>query len=431
VSGKSIIVAGVGIADEHNELPDELVRWAMRHRLGFSLVALLGACTAAKPSVEVASGEPPTLVSEPPVPAEPAAEPEPSALGPACRLAATSAEYPSPLYENLFRLGARFEFHATVIPEEHDEADEYGNSIDCKVERIETFASAIAAEVRCDAVDAAASRSPADVPREVSPEGVYVATAAGLFRRAEMPSESELASLSLAELVMLPEGGDCVVRDDGRGNTVTLRTTGSARQCSNASASEGRSMALCFRRGAGVIDGEYELPTANRLFRGYYELRTLDLPAVKGPKRAPELVLNEIVPRGEVYDWFEVVNVSDHAIQLDDFVYVDRPFDTARRDEFDFSARVIAFPTLTLPAGGYHVQLVSRDHGDFALSSTQGEWLSIHRADDLSRVDRFEWPSCDELGVVDGQCVLARKPNLRGKFVTTPTPTPGKANTPD
>lgn len=394
------------------------------------MVALLGGCTAGTPtsrevSVEAVPAPPPTLrEAERPSDSAHAPEPEPELeSAPPCVLADASTEFPSPLYENLFRTGARFEFGGEII-EEEDEEDDYGLTMTCKVDEVVTSDAALVAQVRCDAVDASASRSPADVPREVSPDGVYVATAAGLFRTASVPSESEIAALSLAELVMLPNGGDCVVRDDRRGKVATIQAQGNTEFCSNVTAGEGLAMSLCFRRGAGVVDGEYHLQAANRLFRGYYELRTLDLPRTKRSKRAPELVLNEVVPAGAPYDWIEVVNVSNHALQLDDFVYVDRTIG----GEFDGSARVIAFPTLTLAPGAYHVQIVSRDTNGFALSSGQGELVAIHRADDLSAVDSFEWPACEELGVGEGQCILARSPNLSGAFVPTKTPTPGHAN---
>lgn len=409
----------------------------MRELVGpCSILVLACACTSGTPSApsDLASD---TAVSEPartspalapargdsPPPEPTATEPAEATPPPCTPAPARVGDFsPSPLYENLFVADATFVFGGEVTGEE----DDYGLAMTCQVGTVRRLSTAVAALLRCDAVDDSPRRGDFDVPREASPDGVYVATAQGLYRTDAMPRESDIAKLSPTDLVMLPDAGECIMRDDQQGNAVALYRSevNPAWWCSSETSGDGdefhdgQSVSLCFRRGAGLVAGGYHLRTGERLHRGHYQLGALTLPKRARSERA--LVINEVTPAGQPVDWFEVVNVSTQPVQLDDFVYTDRPISHASNG----SARVVAFPSSVLQPGAYHVQRVTRDDSGFALSSTNGETLAVHRAADLAAVDEFEWPA----GVATVQGSFARTPDIEGAFVDTQTPTPGQPN---
>lgn len=179
-----------------------------------------------------------------------------------------------------------------------------------------------------------------------------------------MPRAPDLAGLSPDRRIMEPDGGDT-----------------EANQCVDRS-DDVSSVTFCFRRGAGLVGGAYWIERDGELRRGRYELSALGLPR-PGRRRSRVLVIKRVVASG-VPDWFEVVNASRRPVQLDDFVYTDRPGETAR---------VIAFPTKVLAPGAVHTQAVAVESSGFALSSEHGESLAIYRAGDLALSDRTEWPA--------------------------------------
>ncbi|MEO8701566.1 MAG: hypothetical protein ABI867_16090 [Kofleriaceae bacterium] len=114
------------------------------------------------------------------------------------------------------------------------------------------------------------------------------------------------------------------------------------------------------------------------------------------------LVVNEVAA-GDTPDWFEVVNVTGGAIQLDQFVYCDVPNDFAKAK---------AFPAMTLGPGEYHAQDVDDTISGFKLGSDEELW--IYRSSDQALSDGVDWA---EAAAPTGMS-FRRVPDRTGAFAT-------------
>jgi len=114
------------------------------------------------------------------------------------------------------------------------------------------------------------------------------------------------------------------------------------------------------------------------------------------------LVVNELAP-GETPDWFEIVNVTNAAVQLDQFVYVDIAGDFVKAKPF---------PAVTLAPGAYHAQDVDDLISGFKLGSDEELW--IYRASDQALSDGVDWAE----GAAPAGTSFARVPDKTGNFVT-------------
>jgi hypothetical protein len=134
---------------------------------------------------------------------------------------------------------------------------------------------------------------------------------------------------------------------------------------------------------------------------------------VEEPAGPGDLRINEVAPRGEPHDWFEVINTGDRPIELSDFVFVDRQVDFLRAKRF---------PEITLDPGERHVQEVIRVEQGFQLGDTEA--LFIYRHDDRVPIDRVAWKK----GSAPHRGSYARVPDAGGRFQASRRPTPGGEN---
>lgn len=114
------------------------------------------------------------------------------------------------------------------------------------------------------------------------------------------------------------------------------------------------------------------------------------------------LVINEVAA-GDTPDWFEIVNVTNGPVQLDQFVYSDVKADFVKAK---------AFPTVTLPAGAYYTQDVDDTISGFKLGSDEELW--IYRAADQQLSDGVDW----DQGSSPMGMSYAREPDTTGAFTT-------------
>jgi hypothetical protein len=132
----------------------------------------------------------------------------------------------------------------------------------------------------------------------------------------------------------------------------------------------------------------------------------VDAPRDGGPIDAPVglriLVVNEVAA-GETPDWFEVVNVTGGAIQLDQFVYCDVPNDFAKAK---------AFPTMMLGPGEYHAQDVDDTISGFKLGSDEELW--VYRSSDQALSDGIDWAE----SAAPAGMSFRRVPDQTGAFAT-------------
>jgi hypothetical protein len=132
------------------------------------------------------------------------------------------------------------------------------------------------------------------------------------------------------------------------------------------------------------------------------------------PTPAPgSLAINEVAPRGEPHDWFEVVNRGDAPIELSDYVFVDRQVDFVRARRF---------PERTLAPGERHVQEVIRVEHGFQLGDSEA--LFVYHHDDRVLMDRVAWRK----GSAPHRGTFARLPDAHGSFSASRRPTPGAPN---
>jgi hypothetical protein len=131
------------------------------------------------------------------------------------------------------------------------------------------------------------------------------------------------------------------------------------------------------------------------------------------PEDGPSLVIDEVGAAGAP-DWFEVVNPTNRALELADFVYVDVADDLER-------AR--PFPARTLRPGERHVQSVDKALDRFRLGA--GEELWIYRARDGAEIDGVDW----ERGDSPNGGSYARVPSVTGEFTTLARDTRGEPST--
>ncbi len=123
------------------------------------------------------------------------------------------------------------------------------------------------------------------------------------------------------------------------------------------------------------------------------------------------LVVNEVAP-GEMPDWFEIVNVTNAAVQLDRFSYVDVA------DDF---VKAKPFPTMMLAPGAYYVQNVDTATSGFGRGGDEELW--VYRISDQALSDGVDWPT----GAAPTNMSYARSPNITGDFATG-APSKGVAN---
>ena len=325
------------------------------------------------------------------------------------------------MYELLFRAGTTFWYRSEIIEEREGTAA----AMRCTVDEVRQYVRARGARLHCDGreredePDEPTRELP--FPREVTPDGFYVATASGLFRLDRFPDNRELASMGAEQLLMTPEGGARAIRTDERGQRHIERGGMRDEQWCGVSSTPGwpeagRGMRLCFRPGAGLVSGGYEWRRGEELLHGAYRLVASELApreraraSVARANRA--LVINEVSAAGA--DWIEVVNASGRQLQLDDFVYTDRP------DDF---SRVVAFPTALLEPGGYWKQPVNHEASGFALNGSES--LAVYRTRDRQLSDQVSWQEND--APAGGS--FARIPDTTGSFQTVTPATPGARN---
>jgi hypothetical protein len=123
------------------------------------------------------------------------------------------------------------------------------------------------------------------------------------------------------------------------------------------------------------------------------------------PDAAPiagALVINEVAA-GETPDWFEIKNVGDTPVQLDDYLFCDISNDFVKAKPF---------ASVTLPAGAYFTQDVDDTTAGFKLASDEELW--IYRASDHAVSDSIDWADGDSpMG-----SSYARHPDGAGAFAT-------------
>jgi hypothetical protein len=315
------------------------------------------------------------------------------------------------MYAALFDEDAEYQFHVTHIEEE----DDTGGSLTCRVGDVRRSPAGVGARLVC-------SSSP-PIPADLSPEGYYVATPAGLYRTGGPVDDAGIAALRPDGMVMLPEGTARAIREGERhgleihrgerGSWCALDWVGAG----DPLLDEGRSVTLCFRRGAGLVGGAFTRKRGDELLRGAYTLAAVKVgrgaDADLGPVRV--LTINEIAAAGEPTDWIEVVNVSTKPVQLEDFVLTDRRGDLTR---------AVAFPRQVLAPGARVVQPLTREDTGFQLNGAED--LLIYRRADHAFVDEVTW---DEGASPQGGS-FARVPDTTGGFVTVSPATPGEPNRP-
>jgi spore coat protein CotH len=139
-----------------------------------------------------------------------------------------------------------------------------------------------------------------------------------------------------------------------------------------------------------------------------------------------EVVINEFMadndsipdPAGEMEDWIEIYNTTDHEIDLEG-AYLSDDFETPTKWQFPEAT--------SIPVDGYLIIWADDDvgqeglHASFKLSAG-GEEIILSNTD-LSVVDSTSF------GPQTLNLSMARIPNGTGPFVQTHTPTPGWANT--
>lgn len=131
-----------------------------------------------------------------------------------------------------------------------------------------------------------------------------------------------------------------------------------------------------------------------------------------GAEPASGIVVTEVSAAGMPDDWVEVMNVSGDAVDLDDFVIVDK------RGKLD---RARPLGAVTLSPGERYVRVVSHATVGFRLGRGESVW--IYRAADGELIDGIDWPR----GASPPGGSFARKADT-GAFVTVRTDTRGDAN---
>jgi hypothetical protein len=135
---------------------------------------------------------------------------------------------------------------------------------------------------------------------------------------------------------------------------------------------------------------------------GNVDAPAVDAPPVDAPAPLKILVVNEVAA-GETPDWIEVVNVSNAAVQLSDFVYCDVP------DDF---VKAKAFPAMMLAPGAYHAQDIDDVISGFKLGSDEQVW--VYRASDRRVSDGVDWAE----GAAPAGMSYRRSPDKTGDFAT-------------
>ena len=126
------------------------------------------------------------------------------------------------------------------------------------------------------------------------------------------------------------------------------------------------------------------------------------------------LIINEVVARGDPYDWFELYNDSPDPINVSQFFIADDLYDQSKR---------VSFPQdMVVESGEYlKVELDKKAWPGFALGGD--EELGIWTKDGVL-IESVNWEEGD---AGDGES-FARLPDLIGDFKTSSVPTPGSPN---
>lgn len=132
-----------------------------------------------------------------------------------------------------------------------------------------------------------------------------------------------------------------------------------------------------------------------------------------GPSPYLGLVINEVAPAGAPSDWFELYNTTANDISLDGLTYTDDIVGDPTKGAFPAS--------ITVPAGGFYVQLLTDADPGFGLGSD--EELGVY--DPQGRLlDSVTWAA---EGAPAGSS-WGRFPDGTGAFETMAVPSPGAAN---
>lgn len=135
-------------------------------------------------------------------------------------------------------------------------------------------------------------------------------------------------------------------------------------------------------------------------------------PPVDADPRCP-IALNEVAAAGEPNDWFEVVNLSDAAVDLAGYRFI---------DEADDPDDAVALAPAILAAGARAVQeVVDADHG-FQLGADDALW--IYRVGVDGHCDGVDWSAGD----APSGGSYSRVPDGTGDFETTEPDTRGVRN---
>jgi hypothetical protein len=131
------------------------------------------------------------------------------------------------------------------------------------------------------------------------------------------------------------------------------------------------------------------------------------------PRGVRDLRINEVAARGVPFDWFELVNVGDEEVSLDDVTFSD---DAAVVDKGSFAKGASVAP------GEFVVVEVDDAGVGFKLGSD--EEVHVYARDNGAVVDEVDW---DEGAAPDGGS-FARVPDGDGDFVTVTPDTRGRSN---
>lgn len=124
--------------------------------------------------------------------------------------------------------------------------------------------------------------------------------------------------------------------------------------------------------------------------------------------------LNEVTPRGEMFDWVEVVNIGDVEIDLSGCGLSDS-LDEPMRYVIPMGAESI------VPAGGFALFVISQDSTGFSLG---GDELVTLTSPDGSLIDEVDYESDD----APVSTSFGRLPDGTGDWQTLYEPTPAGAN---
>ena len=153
--------------------------------------------------------------------------------------------------------------------------------------------------------------------------------------------------------------------------------------------------------------------------------REFPAPVLPPAKGSGTVVINEIAPN-ESPDWVEMANPGDQDLQMKarEWFFSD---DTTNRTKDTLKV------DLVIPAKAYRLiecnpvnPLADRIKVAFSLSSTNGEFFGIYRKKidgSLEIVSEVQFPA----GIAAGTS-FAQKPDLKGSFQISSTPSPGQPN---